>query len=127
MGFASCYEDNLDARGESARGRHRHLTLSKVKTKKTQQIESMESQFRLQRSADSTRTSKPSQPKPSRPKPLQSKSSRPKPSPGTRQRIRRRGHPKTPHVPVMKTQYVTTEEIQLRIQHEIIRQSILKE
>ena len=36
MGFASYHEDNLDARGESVRSRHRRLTLSKEKTKKTQ-------------------------------------------------------------------------------------------
>ena len=95
MGFASYHEDNLDARGESVRGRHRRLTPSNV-----------------------TRTLQPKQSL----KPLRQKVPH-----NTRQDIRRRELQKTPHVPVMKTQYVTTEEIQRRIQREIIRQSILKE
>ena len=118
MGFASYHEDNLDARGESVRGRHRRLTLSKEKTKKTQQKKSMESQFTLERRSDSTRT----------PRPKQSlKLLRQKALYNTHQDIRRRALQKTQHVPVMKTQYVTTEEIERRIQREIIRQSRLKE
>ena len=66
MGFASYYEDNLDARGESVRGWHRRPTLSKKNTKKTL----------------------------------------------------RRGEPQ-------KTQHVTTEEIEWRIQREMICQSKL--
>ena len=140
MGFASCYEDNLDARGESVRSRHRRLTPPKEKTKKTQQIGSMESQFRLRRSVNSTSTLKPSRLKPSRPKPLQSKPRRPKllekkTSPGRYQRIRRRESQgtqyaraqKTLHFSVTRTQRVTTEEIQRRIQREIVRQSSLEE
>lgn len=95
----------------------REYPVNVAKPQKTQQTESVESQFRLWKSAE--RTSKPSRPKPSRPKPLQSKPSRPKSlqmktSPGTRQRIRR----KEP----LKIQRVTVEEIQLRIQRECIRQ-----
>lgn len=198
MGFASYYEDNLDARGESVKSRHRHLTPSNVprtlqskqslkplqqkathnirqdicrkgaitmskrddakwadnlafhratlygireypmnvaKPQKTQQTEPMESQFRLRRSADATRVntvacrkkksppqkSQRTQPKQSL-KPLQQKANH-----NIRQDIRRRELQKTLHVPVQKTQRVTTEEIQRRIQREIIRQSSLKE
>ena len=129
MGFASYYEDNLDARGESVRGRHRRLTLSKEKTKKTQREKpvesqftlrrkSMESQFTLERRPNFTRTPRPKQsPKLLRRKALYN----------TRQDIRRREFQKTQHVPVVKTQYVTTEEIARRVQREIIRQSKLKE
>ena len=110
MGFASYHEDNLDARGESVRGRHRRLTLSKEKTKKTQRKKTMESQFTLGRRSDSTRT----------PRPKQSlKLLRQKALYNTRQDIHRRE--------LQKTQYVTTEEIERRIQREIIRQSRLKE
>lgn len=137
MGFASYYEDNLDARGESVRGRHRRLTLSTEKIKKTQREKpvesqftlrkkSMESQFTLERRPNFTRSpwSKRS------PKPLQQKTTR-----KTCQDIRRREPQKTQHarvqktqhVPVMKTQYVTTGEIERRIQREIVRQSRLKE
>jgi len=129
MGFASYYEDNLDARGETVRGRHRRLTLSTEKTRKTQREKpmesqftlrkkSMESQFTLERRPNFTRTPRPKQ----SPKPLQQKATR-----NTRQDIRRRELQKTPRVPVMKTQYVTTGEIERRIQREIIRQSRLKE
>ena len=143
MGFASYHEDNLDARGESVRGRHRRPTLSKEKTKKTQRKKpaksqftqrkkSMESQFTLERRPNFTRTPRPKQ----SPKPLRQKASH-----NTRQDIRRREPQKmqharvqkTPHVTFFpprepqKTQRVTTEEIQRRIQREIIRQSSLKE
>ena len=128
MGFASYYEDNLDARGESVRGRHRRLTLSTEKTKKTQREKpvesqfalrkkSMESQFTFERRPNFTRAPRPKQ----SPKPLQQKATR-----NIRQYIRRGELQKTPHVPVMKTQYVTTEEIEWRIQREITRQSRLK-
>ena len=118
MGFASYYEDNLDARGESVRGRHRRLTLSKEKTKKTQREKPVESQFTLERRPNFTRTPRPEQsPKLLRQKALYN----------TRQDIRRRELQKTQHVPVVKTQYVTTEEIARRVQREIIRQSRLKE
>ena len=129
MGFASCYEDNLDARDESVTGRHRRLTLSKEKTKETQRekpVESqftlrkknMESQFRLERRPNFTRTPQPKQSL----KPLQQKATH-----NIRQDICRREFQKIPHVPVQKTQRVTTEENQRRIQREIIRQSSLKE
>ena len=118
MGFASCYEDNLDARGESVRGRHRRLTLSTEKTKKTQREKPVESQFTLERRPNFTRAPRPKR----SPKPLQRTATR-----NIRQDIRRRELQKTPHVPVMKTQYVTTGEIERRIQREIIRQSRLKE
>ena len=94
MGFASYYEDNLEARDEFVRGRHR-LTSSSV-----------------------THTPQPKQ----SPKPLQQKALY-----NTGQDIRRREFQKTQHASVMKTQYVTTEEIQRRIQREMIRQSRLKE
>ena len=137
MGFASCYEDNLDARGESLQ-RFSHQQMEKEptvsKSKESRQTEFMESQFKLRRSADSTRVNKvtcrkeksqqtqrkisrQTQPKRSL-KPLQQKSTH-----NIRQDIRRREFQKTPHVPVMKTRYVTTEEIERRIQHEIIRQA----
>ena len=45
MGFASYYEDNLDARNESVRGRHRLPTLSEKKTKKTQRKTPAKSQY----------------------------------------------------------------------------------
>ena len=118
MGFASCYEDNLDARSESVRGRHRCLTLSTEKRKKTQREKPVESQFTLERRPNFTRSPRPKR----SPKPLQQKASH-----NTRQDIRRREPQKTQHIPVMKTQFVTTEEIQRRIQCEIIRQSRLKE
>lgn len=82
----------------------RKYPVNVAKPHKSQPTESMESQFRLRRSADSTRTLKLS-----RPKPLQSK-----PSHGTRQRIRRREP--------LKIQRVTVEEIQQRIRRECIRQ-----
>lgn len=116
MGFASYYEDNLDARGESVRGRYRHLTSSKEKIKKTQGI--TKSQFMREGMPDFTH----------RPPLKQSpKLLRQKVSHSTRQDIRRIELQKIPHVPVMKTQYVTTEEIERRIQREIVRQSRLKE
>ena len=129
MGFASCYEDNLDARGESVRGRHRRLTSSKEKTKKPQREKPVESQFTLRKKSmesQFTLERRPNFTRSPRPKRL------PKPLPQTathniRQDIRRRELQKTPHVPVMKTQYVTTGEIEQRIQREIIRQSRLKE
>lgn len=149
MGFASCYEDNLDARGESLR-RFSHQQMEKEptvsKSKKSRQTKFMESQFKLRRSADSTRVnrvphrkeksqriqrkiSRQTQPKRSL-KPLQQKETH-----NIRQDICRRELQKTqrarvqktPHVPVMKTQYVTTEEIARRVEREIIRQSGLKE
>ena len=103
MGFASCYEDNLDARGESVRRRHRRLTPPNV-----------------------TRTLQPKQLL----KPLQQKTTHNIRQDICRrelQKTQRAQVQKTPHVPVMKTRYVTTEEIERRIQREIIRQSILKE
>jgi len=124
MGFASYYEDNLDAKGESVRGRYRHLTSSKEKTKKTQGI--TKSQFMREGMPDFTHRP----PLKESPKLLRQKASH-----NTRQDIRRRELQKTQHarvqktqhVPVMKTRYVTTEEIQRRIQCEITRQSRLKE
>ena len=141
MGFASYYEDNLDARGESLR-RFSHQQMEKEptvsKSKKSRQTEFMESQFKLRRSADSTRVnrvprrkeksqrtqrkiSRQTQPKRSL-KPLQQKATQ-----NIRQDICRGELQKTLHVPVVKTQYVTTEEIERRVQREIIRQSVLKE
>ena len=92
----------------------RKYPVNVAKPQKSQPPESIESQFRRRKSTGFTRTLKPSRPKPSRPRSLQTKT-----SPGTRQRIRRREP--------LKTQRVTTEEIQRRIQCEIIRQSRLKE
>ena len=141
MGFASCYEDNLDARSESLRRFSRQHTKKTEKeptvseSKKSQPTQRKISQFKLRRSTDSTRVSKitpqkkksqsqksqRTQPKQSL-KPLQQKAIH-----NIRQDICRRELQKTPHVSVMKTRYVTTEEIQRRIQREIIRQSRLKE
>ena len=147
MGFASYYEDNLDARSETLRGRHLPSILSKKETKKTQQKRSvqshstlrkkyMESQFTLERKPNSTRTLRPKKLRPKQPPKLL----RRKASHNTRQDIRSREPQemqhdrvqKTPHVTFFpprepqKTQRVTTEEIQRRIQREIIRQSALK-
>jgi ribosomal protein S12 methylthiotransferase accessory factor YcaO len=105
MGFASCYEDNLDARSESLR------RFSRQHTKKTEKKPTVSESKKSQRT----------QPKQSL-KPLQQKATH-----NIRQDICRRELQKTPHVPVVKTRYVTTEEIQRRIQREIIRQSRLKE
>ena len=73
------------------------------------------------------RNPKSSRRKSLRPKPLRWKSSRrkllqPKPSSNTRQRTRRRKPQKIQHVTATKTRYVPSEEIQQRIQREIIRQ-----
>lgn len=141
MGFASCYEDNLDARGESLRRFSRQHTKKTEKeptvseSKKSQRTQRKISQFKLRRSADSTRVNKitlrkkKSQPQKSQRtqpkqslKPLQQKATH-----NIRQDIRRRELQKTLRVPVQKTQRVTTEEIQRRIQREIIRQSSLEE
>lgn len=136
MGFASCYEDNLDARGESLRRFSRQHTKKTEKeptvseSKKSQRTQRKISQFKLRRSADSTRVneitrwkkkSQRTQPKQSL-KPLQQKATH-----NIRQDICRREPQKTLYVPVQKTQRVTTEEIQRRIQREIIRQSSLEE
>ena len=118
MGFASYYEDNLDARSESVRGRHRLPTVSEKKTKKTQRKKSMESQSTLERRPNFIHTPQSKQsPELSQQRALYN----------TRQDIRRREFQKTQHVPVTKIQSVTTEEIGRRIQCEIIRQSKLKE
>ena len=106
------------------------------KSKKKQPTESMKSQFRLQRSANSTMQK--SRPKKSRPKKSPYKrqrirrqssdrtksistmqKSRPKKSPYKRQRIRRQSSDQTES---MKTQHVTIDEIQQRIRRELIRQ-----
>ena len=61
MGFASYHEDNLDARGESLRCSSRQQTKKTEKertvskSKKSRRTKFMESQFKLRRSADSTR------------------------------------------------------------------------
>ena len=116
MGFASYHEDNLDARGESIKGRHHRLTPSKEKTKKTHGI--TKSQFMRKGMPDFTHRPPPKQ----SPKPLRQKVSH-----SIRQDIRRRESQEVQHVPVMKTQRVTNDEIQRRIECEIIRQSRLTE
>ena len=125
MGFASYHEDNLDARSESLRDRYHYPILSKEnttkKTVKSPDIlrkKSMESQFKLERRSNSTHTPRSKQ---------RQKASRQKALGNTRQDIRRRKLQKTQHVPVQKIQFVTTEEIEWRIQREMIRQSRLKE
>lgn len=141
MGWGSYQEDNQDARSESL------LRSSGQQTKKTKKEPTVSqfnksrrtqrkiSQFKLRRSPDSTRVNrvirrkKKSRPQKSqRTRSKQSlKSLQQKATHNIRQDIRRRELQKTPHIPVMKTQYVTTEEIERRIQYEIIRQSTLKE
>ncbi len=132
MGFASYYEDNLDARGESLRRFSRQHTKKTEKEptvsepKKSQQTQRKISQFKLRRSADSTRVNKitrrKKKPQPQKSQRTQSKQSlkplQQKATHNIRQDIRRRE--------LQKTQRVTTEEIQRRIQREIIRQSRLQ-
>ena len=146
MGLVSYYEDNLDSRGERDK-KTRHYNESQEtgkiasvsKSQKTRRTESMKSQFKLQRSADSTRTPKssrreklrlkPSRREKLRPKPPRREKSRPKSpqrkksrrktarretAPDARQHIRREEP--------LKIQPVTTNELQQRIQREIIRQ-----
>ena len=131
MSFASYYEDNQDAIGERDK-RTRYSSHAQPKDKEVKAKSSnYESQFRLRRSTDSTRTpsSKPprrkkSRPKPPQPKSLRRKELRPKLSrwkplrrktaPDARQHIRREEP--------LKIQPVTTEELQQRIQREVTRQ-----
>lgn len=77
------------------------------KSKKTQPTESMKSQFRLRRSANSTMQKS------------RSKKSRSKKSPYKRQHIRRQPSDRTES---MKTQRVTIDDIQQRIRRELVRQ-----
>lgn len=119
MGFASYYEDNQEARGE----RYERTKVFPDAQPKDKEVKiegsNYESQFKLRRSTDSTRTPKLSRRKKSRPKPPRREKSRPKSSrrktaPDARQHIRREEP--------LKIQPVTTDELQQRIQREIIRQ-----
>ena len=151
MGFASYYEDILDSRDETdkktshyngSQGTRKATSVSK--SQRTQRIGSMKSQFKLRRSADSTRTPKSSRRKTARPKPPQREKSRPKSSRRKKSRPkppqREKSRPKSSrrktarrktatdarqHIrreEPLKIQPVTTDEIQQRIQREIIRQ-----
>ena len=52
MGYASCYEDAMDARGESVK--HQVLSIAKSKAGKIKQTRTLKSQFKLRRSPNST-------------------------------------------------------------------------
>ena len=94
------------------------LDTSKKNTTKKHRKKTAKSQFTLERRSNSTRTPRSKQ---------RQKASPQKALGNTRQDIRRRKLQKTQHVPVQKIQSVTPEEIERRIQREMIRQSRLKE
>ena len=133
MGWASYQEDNLDARGESKSYKSRKPKVShrreprNVPVAKTQHVPEEDICF------ESLLNNLPvPKPKPSRPIPKDDinargeskrpKPSRPKPSLKARQHIHRREPRKRRYAPVAKTRYVAPDEIQRRIQLEIIRQ-----
>ena len=102
MGWASYQEDNIDARGES-----------KSFTRIPKSSQPVKSQFK-----GSLDDPFKSTPVPTTPDIIQ----QPKPSPKPRQRIRRKEPRRKRYIPVEKTRYVAPDEIQRRIQLEIIRQ-----
>ena len=109
MGWASYQEDNIDARGKS-KSFTRIPKSSRSIPKSSQPVKS---QFK-----GSPDDPFKSTPVPTTPDIIQ----QPKLSPKPRQRIRRREPLKKQDVPVAKTRYVAPDEIQRRIQLEIIRQ-----
>ena len=147
MGYASYYEDAIDARGESK-------TSKSTKPKVSNRRESPKKQYVpeddicFESLLNNLPVPKPSRPTPKdnidarseskRPNTLRSKPSsktrqrktlrskrpntlRSEPSPKMLQRIRQRELRRRPDVPVTKTRYVPPDEIQRRIQREIIR------
>ena len=134
MGWASCYEDNMDAKGETERSKSRkpkvqigknRLKKQYVPVTKTRHVPEDDPEDdicfeSLLNSLPVPQPDPPRRPKPS-PKTRQHKTLRSKPSPKTRQHTRRRERRKEQYAPVTKTRYVTSEEIQRRIQREIIR------
>lgn len=125
MGWASYYEDNIDARRES-KSRKPTVQIGKDRLKeryvpavKTQHVPEGDICFESILNNVVVRKPKPSRPIPkddidARGESKQPKTLRSKPSPKTRR--------KKQHVPVTKIRYVSSDEIQLRIQREIIRQ-----
>ena len=128
MGYASCYEDNLDARGESESRKPKVSNRREprnVPVAKTQHVP--EEDICFESLLNNLPIPKPLQPTPkddidARGGSKQPKALRPKPSPKPRQRSRRREPLKKRYAPVAKTRYVAPDEIQRRIQLEIIRQ-----
>ena len=126
MGWASYQEDNIDARGESKSSKSRKPKVSnRRKPPKKQYVP--EDDICFESLLNNLPVPKPSRPTPkddigARGESKQPKTLRPKTSPKTRQHIHRKEPRRKQYVPVAKTQYVTSDEIQRRIQREIIRQ-----
>ena len=138
MGWASYYEDNIDARGESKSSKSRKPKVpNRREPPKKQYVPEDDICFEtLLNNLPIPKPSRPTpkddidargeskQPKPLRPKPSlkRGESKQPKPSLKARQRSRQREPRRKHYVPVAKTRYVSPDEIQRRIQREIIRQ-----
>jgi len=134
MGWASYYEDAMDARSESKssksrkpKGSNRREPPKKRSVPVAKARYAPEDDICFESVLDNL-------PKPSRPTPKdhidargeskqpKPKILRPKPSPKPHQRIHRREPRRKQYVPVTETRYVSRDEIQQRIEREIVRQ-----
>ena len=132
MGYASYYEDSIDARGESKSSKSRTLKVPNRREPSKKQYVRAAKTRHVPEDDICFESLLNNLPEPSRPtskddidargKSKQPKTLRPKPSPKPRQRIHRSEPRRKQSVSVAKTRYITPEEIQRRIELEIIRQ-----
>lgn len=134
MGWPSCQEDNLDARGEYRSSKSRKLKVPNRRESRRKQDIPVAKTRHVPEDDISFESILDNLPEPSRPTPKdhidargeskqpKPKILRPKPSPKPHQRIHRREPRRKQYVPVAETRYVSRDEIQERIQLEIIRQ-----